>query len=95
MSPWRGRRWITAKEAVADGSAVLGTFKYPHLETVHAYVRERRHEDYPYLACGLHGLASWERYRPETMDRHGVASPASVTCGRCRNVLKDVLKEVS
>lgn len=87
---------MTLKEAVADGTATLGTFKYPHRNTVHAYVRERQHADFPYLACGLHGLAMSERYYPETMDGHGVAtSLASVTCGRCRNVLKDVLKEAS
>ncbi len=89
MSPWRGRRWITLKEAVADGAG-LGTFKYPHRDTVHAYVRLGR---YGYLACGLHGLEMWERYRPQTMDEHG--SRASVTCGRCRNVLGDVLEEAS
>ena len=85
-----GSRRKTMREVVAEGAGV-GTFKYPDRDAVHAYVElPARGETVPYLACGLHGLVAWRKYRPETMDAHG-----AVTCGRCRRVLGDALEVAS
>lgn len=79
----------TMREIVADG-AEIGTFKYPDKDTVHAYVELGRWGGIPNMACGIHGLSGWRKYKPETMDCHG--GPSSVTCGRCRRILGDALE---